>query len=49
MALGKACLCLGGISHLFISSPGKELVLFGSDKKNNEASIYSSAWAPAGA
>lgn len=49
MALGKACFCLGGISHLFISSLGKELVLFGTVKKNNAASIYSSAYAPAGA
>lgn len=49
MALGKACLCLGGTSHLFISSLGKELVLFGIDEENNAASIYSSACAPAGA
>lgn len=43
-------LCLGGISHLFISFPREgELMLFGTGKKSNAANIYSSALTPAGA
>lgn len=42
-------LCLSGISHLFISFPREgELMLFGTDKGNNAANIYSSALTPAG-
>lgn len=42
-------LCLDGISHLFISCPREgELMLFGTDKENNAANIYSSALTPAG-
>lgn len=49
-SLRQALLCLCGISHLFISFPREgELVLFGTDKKNNAANIYSSALTPAGA
>ena len=45
----KARLCLGGISHLFISLPREgELKLFGTDKENNAANIYSSTLTSAG-
>lgn len=44
----QGSLCLGGISHLFISFPGEgELLLFGTDKENNAATTYSSALTPA--
>lgn len=45
----QGLLCLGGISHLFISFPREgELMLFGTDNENNAAHIYSSALTPAG-
>lgn len=45
----QGLLCLSGISHLFISFPREgELMLFGTDKGNNAANIYSSALTPAG-
>lgn len=45
----KARLCLGGTSHLFISLLQEgELKLFGTDRENNAANIYSSTLTSAG-